>query len=259
MISVIVPYWNAEQWIGRCVNSLKKQEGEFTFILVNDKSKDKSKSTAKKTAKGDDRFIFIDNQRAKGVSGARNTGIDIAKGEWITFLDADDELLPDAWKVFERMTQWEENILQANHLRQYSNPDRVVNKMPNNKGIYDFDAMPNWHCMVWNKLFRRDFIGDTRFIEGLHYGEDEIFILDLLAKDDRIRHTLTNTVTVLRHFDNPNSLSRSKVKDREGLMAQTHALEEYIMRTNNPKARKFVCETLSYHWSSSTYLKAFGQ
>jgi len=258
MISVIIPYWNAEQWIERCINSLKVQQGDLEFILINDKSDDDSKKIAKSLIKGDKRFRHYENANAKGVSGARNTGLDKAKGEWITFLDADDELMPDAWKVFERMICWKENILQANHVRQYNNPDREVNKRPSNKGLYDFDAMPNWWCMVWNKLIRKDFIGDTRFIEGLQYGEDEIFVLDLMAKDDKIHHTLINTVTVLRHYDNPKSLTARKQRDREGLIAQAHAIEDYIMRTNNPKARQFACNLLAEHWSSKTYLRTFG-
>lgn len=261
MISVIIPYWNAEQWIERCINSLKVQKGDIEFLLVNDVSTDNSKKLAKKLTKGDKRFVHLDNKRTKGVSGARNTGIDNAKGEWITFLDVDDELLPDASAIFERMIKWDGNILQANHLRHYTEPDRIVNKMSNKRGLYDFSRMPSWHCMVWNKLIKREFIEEhnIRFIEGLQYGEDEIFVLDCLAYDERIFHTLRNTCTVLRHFDNKQSLSHTKTQDKEGLMAQTHALEDYIMRTDNPKARKFVCETLSYHWSSPTYINTFGK
>ena len=89
MISVIVPYKNSEPWIGRCVESLKAQGGDMEFILVNDHSTDGGKKIAKDLTKGDKRFRHYENARADGVSGARNTGLDKAKGEWITFLDAE--------------------------------------------------------------------------------------------------------------------------------------------------------------------------
>ena len=63
MISVIVPYWNAESWIERCVNILKVQQGDMEFILVNDKSTDDSKKIAKELTKGDKRFRHFDHER----------------------------------------------------------------------------------------------------------------------------------------------------------------------------------------------------
>ena len=115
--------------------------------------------------------------------------------------------------------------------------------------------------MVWNKLIRRAFLEEhkIRFIEGLQYGEDEIFNLDMLAKDNRIIHTMTNTVTVCRHFDNKQSLSHTKVGEPSGLLAQAKALEDYIMRTEAPAARVAACKIISEHWGSKTYTGTFGR
>ena len=262
MISVIVPYKNSEAWIDRCVESLRKQEGDAEFILVNDHSTDNGKKIAKDLTKGDKRFRHYENARSEGVSGARNTGLDKAKGEWITFLDADDELLPDAFQIFDRMIWLDPtiNIMQANHLRCYG-PDRIRLKYTNNKGPYSMETLPKCWCMVWNKLIRRSFIEENqiRFVEGLQYGEDEIFNLDMLAKDNRIIHTMTNTATVLRHFDNKQSLSHVKTGEKAGLMAQVRALEDFVTRTDNALARVTACKVLSEHWGSPTYINAFGR
>ena len=259
MITVIVPYKNAEQWIGRCVESLKAQTGAAQFILVNDHSTDKSKKIAKDLTKGDKRFVHVDNARTAGVSGARNTGLDKAKGEWVTFLDADDELLPDAFRIFGRMTRLELsiNIVQTNHMRRYEQKGITALKYTNNTGMYGLQNLPQCWCMVWNKLIRRSFLEENniRFVEGLQYGEDEIFNLDMLDKDNRIIHTKTNTATVLRHFDNKASLSRSK--GREALLAQVRALEDFLNRAETPIARYITCEVLSEHWKSPTYRNAF--
>lgn len=256
--SVIVPYYNAEKWLGRCLESLTKQKGDMEFLLVDDKSEDASPLTAKNYALADERFVLLKNEREKGVSGARNTGIDHAQGDWVTFVDADDELLDNAWKIFGHMIALDAsaNMIQANHYRHYVETGKTQLRYTNDAGVYSMDNLPEQWCMVWNKLYRRDFIGGTRFVEGLQYGEDEIFNLDMFAKDDRIFHTKQTTATVRRNFDNKESLSR--VKDKRELIAQARALEEFVLACKNPRARALACDVLSEHWQSPTYKTAFG-
>lgn len=256
MISVIIPYHNAEGWIRRCANSLHAQSGDFEFVFVDDHSEDAGPDILKRY--NDNRFVLRKNRRARGVSGARNTGLDEAKGEWITFLDADDEMVPDAYTIFCRMSRLDAtaNIIQANHLRHYDEISKTALKYWNPKGIYTFDKMPEQWFMVWNKLLRASFIGETRFVEGMQYGEDEIFNLDLLAKDERIFHTHAKTVTTIRHFNNKESLAHTI--DREKVMRQARELEEYLLRTENPRAKMAAMMLLADHWKSPTYIGAFG-
>lgn len=255
MISVIVPYMNAAKWIRRCAMSLKRQKGDFEFIMVDDSSTDNGSEILKACA--DDRFILVNNYRHIGVSGARNCGLDMAKGEWITFLDADDELLPVASEVFGRMVKIDPtaNIIQANHLRQYAAPG-VVNKYPNRRGIYTLHDLPQQWCMVWNKLYRHDFIEGIVFDTDLQFGEDELFNMECLARDGRIFHTMTDTVTMLRHFDNKKSLSH--IKNRNDILKEARAIEDFIVRQEDPDVRDMAYQRLLWHWNSGTYKKAFG-
>lgn len=255
MISVIVPYMNAAKWIRRCAMSLKRQKGDFEFIMVDDSSTDNGSEILKACA--DERFILVNNYHHIGVSGARNCGLDIAKGEWITFLDADDELLPVASEVFGRMVKIDPtaNIIQANHLRQYAAPG-VVNKYPNRRGIYTLHDLPQQWCMVWNKLYRHEFIEGIIFDTNLQFGEDEMFNMECLARDGRIFHTMTDTVTMLRHFDNKQSLSH--IKNRNDILKEARAIEDFIMRQEDPDVRDMAYQRLLWHWNSGTYKKAFG-
>ena len=255
MISVIVPYMNAAKWIRRCAMSLKRQKGDFEFIMVDDSSTDNGSEILKACA--DDRFILVNNYHHIGVSGARNCGLDMAKGEWITFLDADDELLPVASEVFGRMVKIDPtaNIIQANHLRQYAAPG-VVNKYPNRRGIYTLHDLPQQWCMVWNKLYRHEFIEGIIFDTNLQFGEDEMFNMECLARDGRIFHTMTDTVTMLRHFDNKKSLSH--IKNRNDILKEARAIEDFIMRQEDPDVRDMAYQRLLWHWNSGTYKKAFG-
>lgn len=255
MISVIVPYMNAAKWIRRCTESLKAQKGDFEFIMVDDFSTDNSSEIVKKHA--DDRFILTDNYHHVGVSGARNCGLDMARGDWITFLDADDELLPVASEVFDRMIRMDPtaNIIQSNHLRQYLSAG-VINKYPNKHGTYTLQNLPQQWCMVWNKLYRHELIKGLEFDTDLQFGEDELFNMECLARDGRIFHTMTNTVTMIRHFDNRKSLSH--IKNRNDILKEARAIEDFIIRQKDPDVRDMAYKRLLWHWSSGTYKKAFG-
>lgn len=256
-ISVIVPFWNSEKWLGRCCESLYKQEGDFEFILVDDKSPDNSRGIAYEYCMKDQRFTLLTNFGAKGVSGARNTGLDYAEGEWVTFLDADDEMRPDVHPIYEQMANTNANIVQANHLRHYAKINKTVMKYANRSGIYEMRKLPEQWCMVWNKLIRKSFLDEheIRFVEGLQYGEDEVFCLEMLSHDDRIVHT--EDITIIRHFENKESLSH--IKGRQELLEQARALEDFAMGSNNPEARITACKVLSEHWGSKRYLETFGQ
>lgn len=250
--SVIVPFYNAAKWIERCMDSLERQQGDFEFILVDDHSTDIGKTLA--SCYTDERFVILINEHGKGVSGARNTGLDHATGDWVTFLDADDEMLPGAYETFRRMARHDTNIVQAEHLRHYVFGNTIENKYPVDAGFYNLESLPTHWCMVWNKIYKADFLKDIRFVEGIQYGEDEVFNLECFAKDDEI--VCVKELMTLRHFDNRDSLSH--IKGKEGLIKQARALEDFIMKCDNPRARLAACRTLSDHWNSETYRKAFG-
>lgn len=245
MISVIVPYWNAAKWIGRCVDSLK-QPGDFEFILVNDKSKDDGEQIAREHAGDDERFVFVDNKHKKGVSGARNTGIETASGEWITFLDADDEMLPDAFRIYtDVISQADANIHQLNHLRYYTAIGKTALKYWNQGGWYGLDNLPQIWFGVWNKIFRAEFLKDVRFNESMTYGEDGMFVLECLAKDPRIHHGSKHMLAVIHRFDNKESLSH--VKTDKDIIKQIHAYEKFMQKQDD-ELKAVVCQELQKLW-----------
>ena len=99
MYSVIVPIYNSEAHLRRCLDSIINQTNcDFELILVNDGSKDKSGEICKEYAKKDNRVVYIETEN-KGVSSARNTGINNAKGDYIGFVDSDDEVFADMYDV----------------------------------------------------------------------------------------------------------------------------------------------------------------
>ena len=256
MISVIVPYKDAETTIGRCCESLHKQEGDFEFIMVDDWRTDGGHEIVENYAAMDVRFISISNNFFPGVSGARNRGIESARGDWITFLDADDLLADDAHRILTSGIRDGSNVVQFNHWRHYSKTGRTVipNKHRNVAGIYDLQNLPKCWCFVWNKLYRADFLKDIRFVDGLQYGEDELFVLECLAKENKIVHK--DGAFMVHTFDAPDRLSRKKTAS--DLLDQVHGLEEFIAQHDDPLVRTAACKVLSEHWGSPTFLKIIG-
>ena len=246
MITVIVPYWNAEKWLKRCCESLLKQEGDFEFLLISDHCTDRSDDIARDYACMDDRFCVLWNTRAKGVSGARNTGITVAHGDWITFLDADDEMLPNAYASYMQAIKEDPDAVmhQLNHVRRYARANRSAIKYVNKAGRYDTSNMPDAWYGVWNKLFRKDLLKNVRFKEGLQYGEDGLFVMECIAKGTYIHHADRNVLAVRHNLENMESLSHRKTA--QDVIEQIRAYEEFLFR--HADMRQFVSMEISYLW-----------
>ena len=129
VISVIVPVYNAEKWLRDALASLQAQTyADFEAILVDDGSTDTSHSICLEYSERDPRFKLI-RQSNSGLSAARNAGIDIASGEWLSFLDADDALPPDALAVMMAHTKRSgAGIVTGNYIRE------IPAKMPDGEG-----------------------------------------------------------------------------------------------------------------------------
>lgn len=246
MISVIIPYKNSGKWLKRCLDSLIERKGDFEFILVNDGSIDDGPALAEAYAIIDKRIRPFDNGHGPGVSGARNTGIDLARGEYITFLDADDELLPNSYETLTSVLGFSANVYQFNHLRYYTKIDKLTMKYTNEGGVFDLPKLPVHWFGVWNKLFSAEFLKDIRFDEDLQYGEDGLFILECLRKDGRIYHAGKNKTVVKHRFDNPNSLSR--VKTLPDILKHINKYEALLLQPGSDKFKRTVCEELVKLW-----------
>lgn len=253
MISIVVPYRNAAEYLDRCCESLAKLGGDYEFVFVDDnhdpESITRDKAVIVKYADFDKRFHLYINNRTPGVSGARNTGIDYALGEWITFLDADDEILPVAERAFRAALKADANVHQINHKRYYPDKNRLAVKYRNLGGWYDIENLPAAWYGVWNKLFRAEFLWTNyiRFQEGLQYGEDGLFVLYCLAADNRIHHADVDLFAVQHNFYNKASLSKKKTP--ADVIDQIHAYERFLLGQTDNRIRRAVCEEIGLLWS----------
>lgn len=183
LISVIIPIYNVESYLQRCLDSIYRNTYKnLEIICVNDGSTDNSLEILK--SQQDERVIIIDKENG-GVSSARNAGLKIAKGEYIAFVDPDDwvhsryfELLYSSISECEMAICYHENVTSYINEKPIGNLDiKILSSL--NGEIY---TLLGEYVFVWGKLYKREIISDILFDEDLSIVEDRIFNIEVFNK-----------------------------------------------------------------------------
>lgn len=193
-VSVIVPVYNIERYIERCIHSILNQSyTEFEIIIVDDGSTDDSGAKCDHLSKIDDRIRVI-HQENKGLSAARNRGMREARGEYICFVDGDDAVSAAYLDILIRQIEQGHSEIAA-----CARTDVYDDILPYDAAEYDYSVITfnkdkalehlikndMLHSTVWDKVFKREVIEDIVFREGkLH--EDEFFTWKVLQNCHRI-------------------------------------------------------------------------
>lgn len=196
MVSVVIPIHDVAVYLNRCVESVYNQTIQnWELILVDDGSTDGSERICDQWAQRDPRIKAVHTEYI-GVSNARNVGIELSTGDYIMFVDSDDYVEPDMMEkllsailesradvsvcsfVYEFETEEIHNQLKRLELTQYQFSEKML--MSGKDFVYMMKADLYTACaVVWNKLYRKEFIGNRRFPVG-RYHEDEMWIFPLM-------------------------------------------------------------------------------
>ena len=202
-ISVIVPIYNAEKYLSKCIESLIHQSYRaLQIILVNDGSTDNSLTIAQDYAAQDAR-IAIYSQTNRGQAAARNNGVQYASGEWIAFVDADDYLDTDCYaQLMQHIAH--NDCVQMGYRRMSTDGKVIEEKCP--RYFYQFTSP----CM---RLYRRNLFTEHQltFPEGMIY-EDVIFSLDFWATNPTF---ISLPYTGYNYTFNPLSTTAKRNRTRE--------------------------------------------
>ena len=179
MISVIIPVYNTQDYIEHCVRSVLSQTySDLQVILVDDGSPDDSGRII--DAIEDPRVLVI-HQENGGLSAARNTGLDNATGEYIGFIDGDDFVEPDMFEtLLGAMDSAQADIAQCGYIAddltvgEFDRGDGKIRVFDRDDAILSLVRNDVFEQVVWNKLYKREVIGDIRFHVG-KFHEDEFF------------------------------------------------------------------------------------
>lgn len=174
LVSVIVPVYNCEPYIEKCVKSIQIQTySNIEIIVVNDGSTDKSAKVIARLAAIDSRIKYLE-QENKGVSNARNHALDVAKGKWCCFVDADDQISPNYISIMINNVSDQELVFVS---REPESSELTVQNIDQNSIYRELILDKNITGVPWNKLFRLDVINKSnlRFNEDIRICEDLLF------------------------------------------------------------------------------------
>lgn len=264
--SVIVPVYNAEDTLHRCVDTLLKQKREdVEIILINDGSKDSSGDICRRYAEQYPSVKFIDKENG-GVSTARNLGLQEATGKYITFVDSDDWVTEDYFQAIDSAYEaFDYDFVQfsqgfVNGEKHGEKPIPAFDSR-NKEEIVSRLAEDMWKKRINTpngKVFKRSIIEEKniRFLENLSVGEDRTFNIEYTLNINSF-HVIEKPLYILC-LENENSLSRKK---RDDLDEQIDIAEKYLEKLFeksglNEKEKELFLNSIYFDNMRAVYTKA---
>lgn len=231
-ISIIIPSYNSEKTIERALQSVYEQNhSNFEIVIIDDGSTDNSGEVSDKYAANDKRIKVVHNKKSQGVSSARNKGLELAKGDYITFLDSDDELAPGFFHTAFSESDWDVWL---------GNVVRVVNGKATCRSYPKFEfvgigsevteeqicAGYNCICCCYAKIFRKSIIEDVWFNEDMSFGEDGLFSFEAILKQ-KVKCVFKNTDVYYYNFSATGLASKIDEKRIRDMIRLTTWLVDY--------------------------------
>lgn len=287
-VSIIVPVYNVEKYLSKCLESLINQTlKDIEIVCVNDGSTDNSLSILKEYANKDSRIKVIDKQN-KGVSVARNLGIEVATGEYLMFVDSDDYLIENACeKALNTIEHNNSDICIFGHydlvdgklVKSSVNKDIIKAQKQNNQTYTDFSIN------IWDKIYNREFLirNSINFIPNLKTSEDVIFNFICQFNNPNVSYS-TEPLYVYRLTRENSATSKSYISsDIEALKqfmqlaifknqnknVQLNVINKFLAgsfwnykKFHNSKTKSEICEMLKfvesqYHFTDLLKLKRY--
>lgn len=250
-VSVIVPIYNVEKYLEKCINSLLSQTLEdIQIILVNDGSKDNSGNIAKEYEKNNkDRVIYVEKENG-GLSDARNYGLKYATGDFIAFLDSDDYIEKNAYEeMYNKAIEENADYVECDFIWEFPNKIRVDKQYPykNKKEMLSFVRV-----VAWNKLIKRQLIIDNNleFPKGLRY-EDVEFTYKLIPFVNRFAYVDKPFIHYVQREDSIANVQNERTAEIFTVLdnviefyKKNNIYEEYRNELEYNYARYLLCSSL---------------
>lgn len=250
-ITVIIPVYNVENYLERCLKSiLYNTYTNLEIICVNDGSTDNSKKILEDYSQRDKRVIVI-NKKNNGISSARNAGIKIATGEYIAFVDSDDWIHE---KYFEYLIRGIDtaDLVICNYIRSYKSGSVETDDAYRVQSISPIDVLKNKELKsyVWGKLFRHQLVDEIRFCESEKL-EDSLYNMDVLLnnKNLKINHV---GVPLYYYFVRAGSLVNNI--EAYSVLSLAKCFKEYYDKENEAEWKKVLAIEIIKRTLSARYI-----
>lgn len=230
LISVIIPVYNVQEYLERCLDSvIKNTYKKLEIICINDGSTDNSLNILRKYVKEDGRFIIIDQKNA-GVSAARNAGLEIASGDYIAFVDSDDWVHPQYFETLMQMQEvYESDVAVCRYCRtetQIASFERIDFSLEQGKVLNLREALDDTgiKSSVWSRIYSARILKNLRF-QNCDMAEDVLFNVNALCQDLDIRISLID-YKLYFYFIRENSIVHTNHASKGALIGEWY-LDHY--------------------------------
>lgn len=283
-ISVIVPIYNCEKSLERCLKSLINQTySNIEVILINDCSNDSSLNLCKKFKNIDSRIILINNEENRGVSYSRNVGIENCTGQYITFIDSDDYLELNTYEnCVKILSSMQIDILKFSYVKEFgrikiiksfkSKTKNLILKNNYKKDVFNNIFTSEDFTSVWNFIIKKDILeqNQLKFDTNILFAEDFLFNIEVLKcsnniyfMDNVFYHYVVNSTNATQRFNSLNIIKRIDniiVSNTKSLNLLENK-ELYLNQYQN-KVITFINEKLgliAYYMNFFSYKKMIGK
>lgn len=271
-LSIIVPVYNVEKWLVRCLDSLYNQglsENEFEVIIVNDGSPDRSPHIAQYYATHHKNMVVITRENG-GLSAARNTGLDHANGKYVWFVDSDDFIEPNSINLLLEYAEKHCLDVMCFNLQRffedgrkwiYTNPPSAPETIMDGKTFVCTQHMPP---AAWLALYKRDFLyqNNLKFKENILH-ED----MEFTPRAYYLARTIAyRDIVIVNYFQREGSIMKSAQNQRRvySLLQVCDSLHEFMMAKVTPDSREynyflrqiaFVYSQALSHWTKDSGIR----
>ncbi len=254
LISVLLPAYNVEKYIGNCIESVINQTYKnIEIIIVDDCSPDNSGKIAEDYAKKDSRIIVIHHVKNKGLSATRNTGLENSHGEYITFIDSDDWVSKDYVEyLYKIITETNSDIalVRSFFTSRYNEQiakDKIYKITPEDMLC---DLLYNRiHVGVWNRLYKRSIIGNKRFRIEAKTGEGMQFNTQVVPEASSVGVGLRRIYT----YNVDNDTSATKKPNIEKQSYGSVETMDYIKEHLKPRSKRLDNAVEYQYFTTSLY------
>lgn len=251
LISIIIPIYNKEEYLERCVKSAMKQTYfNIEIILVDDGSKDKSPKMCDYYKEIDSRVVVV-HKKNGGLSDARNKGIDVSKGKYLFFLDADDYLAQDAMEIlYKRITKEKADIAICNFAwinskgESLCRDDVICDEVLDKRGLFEkLIQEPNFYYVIaCNKLYKREIFEKCQFeLRKTH--EDEFIVHHVF---EQCRKAVSVSNILYYYIQSENSITTSAISIKK--LDYIEAMYDRIQFFRSKNYKEYISKTIDLLW-----------
>lgn len=260
-LSIIIPLYNCEKYISPCLDSILGSQlpaDDYEIIIINDESKDRGPEICQEYSSRH-HHIHLYHQKNDGPSTARNLGLQHAQGDFVWFIDADDLIEPKIIPVLLHIIQENPDLdlLSFAYVEQFPEKEIIHRRVELHKICSGLEFLQiNGGGYLWNHLYRRQSIGNHRFVNGIRHIEDTCFNIQTVIYFKKV--VMLPDVGYYYNRKNVHSIShdkrlRDRIKANEDSFIVYNAIYRELMKTTDEGKKTYLNKVLNFSIAAHLY------